>query len=424
MPRCYVRKTDMGQITHDAIMECVLLVLNENRSIRKVAAEKGISKSVLCRYITKCKNDPTSRLVPNYKHSQVYSAEEELTLEDYLIRSSEIYHGLTPTNFWHLAFQMAELNGKPMPAKWSEEKLAGSEWLTGFLKRHPRLSIRSPEATSLARTTAFNRYTVGNFFNLLEQLIKSKNFAGSHIFNLDESGFTTVQNVPKVIAQKGVKKVGQVTSRERGELVTVCAIISAGGYGLPPVYIFPRKNFKQIWMRGTPEGSLGLAYNTGWMTSDNFLKVLHHFVLNTNCSVDNPTILTMDNHESHIALDAIKYAKENGVNLLTLPPHTSNHTQPLDRSVFGPMKAYFNDYANNWMMANPGEPIKIEIIELTGKAWLKAATPSNILSGFKVSGIWPFDRNVFDDASYLPSSITDREDPNAPPVLINQGSYS
>ena len=33
--------------------------------------------------------------------------------------------------------------------------------------------------------------------------------------------------------------------------------------------------------------------------------------------------------------------------------------------------------------------------QLMGDAWLKAATPSNIMSGFKTSGIWPIDRHVF-----------------------------
>ena len=50
----------------------------------------------------------------------------------------------------------------------------------------------------------------------------------------------------------------------------------------------------------------------------------------------------MDNHPSHISVDALKLAKDHGVNILTLPPHTSHKTQSLDRTVFGPLKVYFN----------------------------------------------------------------------------------
>ena len=40
------------------------------------------------------------------------------------------------------------------------------------------------------------------------------------------------------------------------------------------------------------------------------------------------------------------------------------------------------------------------------KAWMKATTPTNIDSGFRSAGIWPFDGEVYGDddfASSLPS---------------------
>ena len=52
---------------------------------------------------------------------------------------------------------------------------------------------------------------------------------GDIISNLDETGVTTIQKVPKVVATKGFKQVGQITSRERCEIVTVCVIVSTAG---------------------------------------------------------------------------------------------------------------------------------------------------------------------------------------------------
>jgi len=400
--------------------EAVELVVVSGLSVRKVAKEKGLSKSVVARYVQKYRKDKDCQMCPNYTHSQVFTDEQEKSLEVYLGNCSKMFHGLTPHKVRRLAFEMAEVNGFPMPKKWAENKSAGADWLSAFLKRHPGLSIRCPEATSVARATAFNPFNINAFFDVLEPVIKRLNGGGRVIYNLDETGCTTVQKVPKVVAIKWCKQVGQVTSRERGELVTMCAVVSATGNTIPPAFIFPRKNFRECLMNGAPEGSLGLAYQSGWMSCDNFVKVLEHIVKHTNCSQENQIILTMDNHDSHIAWDSVTYAKDHGINIMTLPPHTSNKTQPLDLAVFGPFKSFFNKAADSWMLKHPGKTITIyQMAELMGTAWQKAATPLNITAGFRVSGIWPFDRNAFDMAGYLPSAVTDRELPQEQSVSVD-----
>ena len=37
-----------------------------------------------------------------------------------------------------------------------------------------------------------------------------------------------------------------------------------------------------------------------------------------------------------------------------------------------------------------------------------AMTPSNILSGFQITGIFSFNRNIFQDIDFAPSIVTDR----------------
>lgn len=413
MPRTYKRKSDAGLIPEGAMREAVMLVLGGGK-IRKVATDKGISKSVLCRYVQKYKKNETCSLVPNYKHSQVFTQQEENTLEEYLTTCSAMFYGLTPKHVRSLAYEMAKKSNISVPQTWADNHAAGVDWFNCFMKRHPRLSIRCPEATSLARATAFNEHNIKAFFDVLEPVVKKLNVGGRRIFNLDETGCTTVQRVPKVVAAKGCKQVGQVTSRERGELVTMCAVVSATGISLPPIFIFPRKNFREVFMTGTPEGSLGLANQSGWMNTDNFVKVIEHVAKHTQASPTNEIILVMDNHESHVALNCVVHAKECGINIVTLPPHTSNKTQPLDLSVFGPFKSYFNSTADSWMLKNPGKTITIyQMGELMGSAWVRAATPSNIASGFQLSGIWPLNRDAFTSQGYLPSTVTDRELPVA-----------
>ena len=84
MTRTYKRKIDRGLVSHDLMKEAVNLV-RSGMKLRKVANEKGISKSSLWCYVRKYEGNPTAVLVPNYRHSQVFTAEQEKTLEDYLV---------------------------------------------------------------------------------------------------------------------------------------------------------------------------------------------------------------------------------------------------------------------------------------------------------------------------------------------------
>ena len=83
------------------------------------------------------------------------------------------------------------------------------------MKRHKNLSLRSPENTSIARAQGFNKAAVGRFFSLWTSVLEKTKVGPDSIYNLDETGLLTVQNVPKIIAVKGTKQVGQISATER-----------------------------------------------------------------------------------------------------------------------------------------------------------------------------------------------------------------
>lgn len=231
-----------------------------------------------------------------------------------------------------------------------------------FIKRNPVLSLRKREACSLSRATSFNQHNVSLFYTKLEDILKRHVcFSdGSRIYNLDETGCTTVQSPKRVISQKGVKRLNQITSAERGVLVTVCCIMNAYGHAILPVIIFPRVRFKDHMINGAPPRTIGLACQSGWMNSVLFIETLKHFIKYTNSSKENPSLLIMDNHESHISLNAIDLEKGNGVTILTLPPHCIYRLQPLDVSVYGPFKSFYNSSVDSWLQRNPGRTLDIQ----------------------------------------------------------------
>src|SRR6218665_1545236 len=100
------------------MVDVVQLIVYNNNSIRKVAKDKGISKSVLSRYFKKYQNDLLFLLVPNYKHNQLFTVQEGYILVDYFLKSSKMFHGLRPKTFkrlpmkWHkLTKKICHING-------------------------------------------------------------------------------------------------------------------------------------------------------------------------------------------------------------------------------------------------------------------------------------------------------------------------
>ena len=58
---------------------------------------------------------------------------------------------------------------------------------------------------------------------------------------------------------------------------------------------------------------------------------------------------------------------------------------------------------------HPGQTVSIyDIPQICPQAWDRAATPTNVKSGFRCTGIWPFDKTIFTDEDYLSSQVTDR----------------
>ncbi|XP_065667788.1 uncharacterized protein LOC136088062 [Hydra vulgaris] len=239
-------------------------------------------------------------------------------------------------------------NDIKIPENWKKSEAAGTEWFYLFLNR-TKLSIRTPEATSLSRTTSFNRTNVDTFFKNLDSVQKRYNFSADCIYNIDETGLTTVHKPVKVIAGKGVKQIGQVTSAERGTLVTMVGCINGFGNFIPPFLIFPRVHFRSHMLKGAPTGTKGDANPSGWINIEIFLKWFDHFVEYGHPSKDHPLLLIMDNHKTHISFELMDKAKESNV----VPPHRSHKLQPLDRSVFGPLKKFYNSAWDSWLKAHP-----------------------------------------------------------------------
>lgn len=354
-------------------------------------------------------------------HKATFNQDLEREIVEHLeILESRLF-GMTTVSVRKLAYEIAV--AKRIPHRFSHEtKMAGWDWLRGFRKRNPTISLRIPESTSAARARAFNKPQIRIYFEKLTEVITENNLEPNEIWNIDESGLSTVpsQNC-KIFATKGRKQVGVLTSAERGQHLTVVCCMNAVGTFVPPGLIFPRKNMKHELMDNAPVGAVGFTQENGWMNSNVFIQWMKHFVKFVKPTTDRKVLLLLDGHGSHKSLEVIEYAKSHGIILFCFPPHCTHRVQPLDVSFYGPLNTYYNQALNNWIRSHPGRTVThYQVAGLFKEAYDKAATLSNAQSGFLKTGIYPLNADIFPDHLFAPAETTDTpeetlevaEDPN------------
>lgn len=334
----------------------------------------------------------------------VFTAEQEEDICNHLLQLSKMFYGLTPVQLRRAVYTYAEklsvhnkFNG--------EKREAGKDWMYGFMSRHPQLSFRKPEPTSINRIMGFNKIEINRFFDNLENLFQKHSFPPTRIFNVDETGISVVNRPKKIIGRKGQKQIGAATSGERGRNITVCCCMSASGSFTPPMFLYPRKRMMPVLEKNGPPGSIYKCTKSGWMTEDMFFIWIQHFANIHKPTNDDPILLILDNHSSHSSLAIYNFCRENGIIMLSIPPHTSHRIQPLDLTFFSSLKKAYDVECDNYLKSKPYEKIDIsDVNSLFTQAYIRVANPSKGIRGFEKSGIFPINRNVFSEDDFYKSA--------------------
>ena len=399
---------------------------NKEMGSYKASRVFNVPQTTLERYVKNISKTPEAVVKTQIGRKQVLPPEIETDLAEHCLLMEKRYFGLSMSDVMRLAYQLAARNGLKHSFSKTKEK-AGKKWLRNFLRRNPQLSVRTPEGLSFARAKNFTPERVAEFFDIFEPAMDVINHNPSRLYNCDETGVTVVQHKQtKILAMKGKRQIASLQSAERGSLITVVTCMNPSGHFIPPLFVFPRKNMKAELMDGTPLGSVSACHPSGWIQSDIFTQWFRHFIKYTKPSAEDPVVLVLDGHYSHTRnLDVINLARENHIEIICLPPHSSHRMQPLDVAFMGPLKTFYCQEIEKWLRANPGRIVTVyQIGQLFGNAYRRAATGEIAASGFRAAGLFPCDRNVFkpsdfpfateDEASNSAAASTSRQTSSSP----------
>lgn len=393
-----------GKWSEASMKEAIQQVISGNMSDRRAATSYGVPRSTIQDKVRKLKEGKEVVIKPDMgRFRTTFTENYENQLVNHI---RDLDNRLMPLNrkeFLRLAFDLAE--ALKIKHRFNRTaKCAGKIFYYKFLQRHPGLSLRTAESTSLQRAVGFNKPQVTRFFKHLQELMEKYSFQPTKIFNADETGVSRVhENKLKVLTTKGKKQVGRLTSGERGRTVTVLLCVNAcGNQFIPPLYIFPRKKMNDRLKIGAPAGSMFAAQDNGWINGTIFCKWFEEFIKHTHPTKEDPVLLIVDGHCSHKEYKVITTARENNVHILSLPPHSTHKMQPLDRTIMKPFKDAYNEACALWMRRNPFQRItEFEIAALVGTAFTKICRMELAKSGFECSGIYPLNPNIFTDLDFL-----------------------
>lgn len=391
-------------------------LIKQGVSQRRTEQLTGTPRGVLRRFMDK---GPEGLAVGR---RPVFGREAEEELVNCVLARAEMGFPCTRKELLNLVQEYVVRNNLSTPFN---NAMPGKEWYGGFMRRHRELSLKKPEALQKVRVKARDPFVVYSFYDQLKKVYDEVLPPARLIYNTDESAFGMDPRSIKFLGCRG-QLLNHVTGGSGRENTTVLACVSATGQTLPPLIVFTAKAVQPSWLAKTPfPGIMYSANDNGWMTESTFFMWFRDLFIphvNTNRSDHSETaVLLMDGHSSHISLRIIEKANEENIKLIKFPSHLTDKIQPLDVSVFSPIKKAWNDalveHGRQMMGRSDLRLQKSTFADLLSKVWFEVK-PSNTVNGFRCTG---FDKAMVKDSWFTAEALNryrshhKNQIPNHPP---------
>ncbi|CAG9953199.1 unnamed protein product [Clonostachys rosea f. rosea IK726] len=269
----------------------------------------------------------------------------------------------------------------------------GRRWMEGFLRRNPEVRTLQGKRIDFLRVNGATADRVKEFF-ALKRIPDIQKIPPRHRWNMDEAGIMEgIGDNSLVLGSSRKNWAAQIQPGTR-YWTTIIECISATGGHLKPLVIFKGKTVQQQWFPdelGHLKDWHFTASNKGWTSNSIALAWLREvFIPSTRPSPPCWRLLIVDGHKSHETVEFMWECFKNHIWLLFLPSHSSHVLQPLDLSIFSPLKGSYRRHLSQQQIQTDSSPIgKATFLKCYHLARQAALTPSNILAGWKASGMWP-----------------------------------
>lgn len=191
-----------------------------------------------------------------------------------------------------------------------------------------------------------------------------------------------------VLGPKGMKNFYQVQSGVEKEQITALFTLSASGELYPPMIVYPYARIPAEIARCTPENWVIGRSKTGWMTGQSF----HSYMCNTflaevyKRAIHFPILYLVDGHKSHLTYNVSKFCADNGIIVYALFPNATHILQPVDVSLFRPLKNNWKKVVQDWKRVNKNQSVSKPTFSLLLEKAIENVSASIVKNGFKKCG--------------------------------------
>jgi hypothetical protein len=137
-------------------------------------------------------------------HMLLLTSDVEQKLVVYIESCKALAHPLTIDIIRHKAKRLQYACHKVPITEENKHDMASRQWWNRFKKRHPHLTLRSPQLLALQRARATQPEIINHFYDLLKLVYDTYELQPHQIWAMDETGVDNNFKVRKVVANKGM----------------------------------------------------------------------------------------------------------------------------------------------------------------------------------------------------------------------------
>lgn len=357
---------------------------NPQEPYHSVGHRWGIAPSTLYRHCT--------RSVLKTGGQPVFSAGQESLFAKHLLMCADALWPVTTEQLKDYVKRFIEVN-KIRQDRFKNGR-PGKDWVTGFLRRHPDLKKRRAAAISKSKAYGTSADKLREFFARLKPVLSPDSASyctADCVLNYDETAIGDDAGDPFVITRKSDKSPRAVLSNNKANR-SVMFSVTADGKTLAP-FVVTKSKFKddEIEAFKAPE-CFWATSKRGWFTMPIFDQWFEAVVVPwARSKGGKPTVVLGDNLSCHLSPVTLDRAGQLGISFRLLPPNTTHFLQPLDVAYFGPLKRAWREILLEYKQKHQNKSLLKKHFASEFKKLIERAKPENVLSGFKSTGLVPFD---------------------------------